>query len=372
MDEPSESYSFEAARLRDLFLILQNKGYRVAGPYLQNGAVAFGYLERFEQLPVGCHDSQDPGRYRLEKSQSSAFFHYAVGPHSIKNILHPARRKLWEASRTASEALSFHATPQADSAVALFGIRSCDIQALQVLDRVFLDAGYTDEHYAALREKLLIVAVNCAQPSALCFCASMGIGPVPSHVDLQLTEVYEADQHFFVVRAGNAKGADILSAMQLPAADGPQREAAHATVARGQARLKKKLNTEDLPSILKANPLHARWDEVANRCLSCGNCTMVCPTCFCTTTEDVTDLQGEHSERWLHWDSCFTADFSYIHGGHVRKSTASRYRQWLTHKLSTWHDQFGSSGCVGCGRCIAWCPVGIDLTEEASAIRGNP
>ncbi|WP_231591262.1 4Fe-4S dicluster domain-containing protein [Saccharothrix sp. ST-888] len=120
---------------------------------------------------------------------------------------------------------------------------------------------------------------------------------------------------------------------------------------------------------LMAGTLDApRWDDVASRCLTCGNCTMVCPTCFCTTTEDVTDLTGDHAERWRLWDSCFDLDFSYLHAGTVRASPRSRYRQWLTHKLGTWYDQFGSSGCVGCGRCIVWCPVAIDITEEAAAL----
>ena len=95
---------------------------------------------------------------------------------------------------------------------------------------------------------------------------------------------------------------------------------------------------------------------------------MVCPTCFCTTTEDVTDLTGEHAERWRRWDSCYDLDFSYLHGGGVRVSGQSRYRQWITHKLGTWHDQFGESGCVGCGRCIVWCPTGIDITQEVAAL----
>jgi ferredoxin len=111
-----------------------------------------------------------------------------------------------------------------------------------------------------------------------------------------------------------------------------------------------------------------RWDEVASRCLTCGNCTMVCPTCFCTSVSDVTDLTGEHAERWMQWASCFEFDFTFIHEGSVRQSGRSRYRHWLTHKLGTWHDQFGTSGCVGCGRCIAWCPTGIDITEEMTRL----
>ncbi|MEU5265530.1 4Fe-4S dicluster domain-containing protein [Amycolatopsis sp. NPDC021455] len=127
----------------------------------------------------------------------------------------------------------------------------------------------------------------------------------------------------------------------------------------------------DLPSVIRESRKSPLWEEVASRCLTCANCTMVCPTCFCTTTEDVTDLSGEHAERHQRWASCFELDFSYVHGGSVRTSGASRYRQWFSHKLGTWHEQFGTSGCVGCGRCIAWCPAGIDITEEAAKLAGG-
>jgi ferredoxin len=130
------------------------------------------------------------------------------------------------------------------------------------------------------------------------------------------------------------------------------------------------METRGIHDLLYQNFEHPRWDEIAARCLSCGNCTMVCPTCFCTNVEDVSDVTGHRAERWRRWDSCFTMSFSYIHGGSVRTSAKARFRQWMTHKLASWIDQFGTTGCVGCGRCIAWCPVGIDLTEEAQALRG--
>ena len=132
------------------------------------------------------------------------------------------------------------------------------------------------------------------------------------------------------------------------------------------------LDTDGLKELLQGNPNHPRWDDVAARCLTCANCTMVCPTCFCTTVEDHTDLTGADRRAGRKWDSCFTLDFSYIHGGSVRNRSKSRYRQWMTHKLASWIDQFGTSGCVGCGRCITWCPVGIDITAEVAAIRATP
>ena len=152
-------------------------------------------------------------------------------------------------------------------------------------------------------------------------------------------------------------------------ADSGERAAADVVVARAAQRMGRELQIDGLHDLLLRNLEHPRWDEVAARCLACGNCTMVCPTCFCTSVDDITDLSGDSAERVRRWDSCFTMMFSHLHGGSVRTSARSRYRQWLTHKLAAWIDQFGSSGCVGCGRCITWCPAGIDLTEEVRAVR---
>jgi ferredoxin len=198
----------------------------------------------------------------------------------------------------------------------------------------------------------------------------MDAGPkVEAGFDLALTELSEEGRHQFVLEVGRAVGADVVRDLSARSATGEEIAAADRVVARTKGQMGRSLDTHGLKELLQANPYHPRWDEVAERCLTCGNCTNVCPTCFCTTIDDTADLAGTTAERVRRWDSCFTLDFSYIHGGNVRNSPRSRYRQWMTHKLAHWIDQFGSSGCVGCGRCITWCPVGIDITEEAAAIR---
>jgi len=218
-----------------------------------------------------------------------------------------------------------------------------------------------------------VIAINCGQAGGTCFCVSMKTGPkASSGYDLAMTEILQDGRHRFVVEAGTERGAEILSELPRGAAAPADVQAAESVVAETARHMGRTLDTTGIKELLYNNYQHPRWEEVATRCLTCANCTMVCPTCFCTTVEDVTDLSGDHAERWRKWDSCFTMDFSYIHGGSVRSSTKARYRQWLTHKLATWIDQFGSSGCVGCGRCITWCPVAIDITEEVRAIRGEP
>ncbi|MDP3063774.1 MAG: 4Fe-4S dicluster domain-containing protein, partial [Chloroflexota bacterium] len=226
--------------------------------------------------------------------------------------------------------------------------------------------------YQARRENAFIVAVNCGQAGGACFCASMNTGPrAASGYDLALTEVLEAGRHHLVAEVGTERGAEVLAEAPHQPAGAAEVAAAERTVARTASQMGRTLDTSGIVDLLRRSYEHPRWEKVAARCLACGNCTNVCPTCFCTTVEDVTDLTGEHAERWRRWDSCFTSGFSYVHGGSVRPSAYARYRQWLIHKLSTWHDQFGASGCVGCGRCITWCPVGIDITEEVRAIRDS-
>jgi sulfhydrogenase subunit beta (sulfur reductase) len=188
--------------------------------------------------------------------------------------------------------------------------------------------------------------------------------------DLTLTEILDGE-HRFLVEPGSERGAEVLQELPRRPAVEADVDAATAAVDGAAQRMGRQLDATDLRGLLERNLEHPRWDDVASRCLTCGNCTMVCPTCFCASVSDTTDLSGETAERVRTWETCFSVDHSYIHGGSIRPSGRSRYRQWLTHKFGTWHDQFGTSGCVGCGRCITWCPVAIDVTEELGAIRAT-
>jgi ferredoxin len=320
---------------------------------------------------VGWTDVQDAGRYRLERRDDDARFGYAVGPHSWKQSLLPPRIRLWQAQQKGSGSFEVEEEPLDETKLAFVGVRSCELHAISIQDRVFLGGRFTDRDYAARREDTFFVAVNCFEPGGTCFCVSMGTGPkAESGYDLALTEILDGG-HRFLVEVGSERGAEVLEELPRRPAHEVDLEAAGAAVAGAAQKMGRQLDATDLRGLLARNLEHERWDEVANRCLTCGNCTMVCPTCFCTSVEDTTDLTGEQSERARVWDTCFSVDYSHIHGGSIRPSGRSRYRQWLTHKFGTWHDQFDSSGCVGCGRCITWCPVGIDVTEELTAIRAT-
>jgi formate hydrogenlyase subunit 6/NADH:ubiquinone oxidoreductase subunit I len=357
--------------LERLLEALKSRGYRLVGPTLRDQAIVFDDIDTIADLPKGWTDEQDGGHYRLVKREDDALFGYAVGAHSWKQFLHPPVLRLWQAKRE-GEAVRVLPEPTPDERFAFLGVRACDLHAIAIQDRVFLGGPYVDKHYQARREGAFIVAVNCAVAGGTCFCASMNTGPKASAgYDLALTEIIAPDQHLFIVETGSDAGREVLAEMPQREALPAESDAAEALIMQTAASMGRQMRSDDLHDLLMANLNHPRWDNVAERCLTCANCTMVCPTCFCTSVEDASALDGSETERRQRWDSCFTMDFTYIHGGSVRSSPRSRYRQWMTHKLATWIDQFGTSGCVGCGRCITWCPVGIDITEEVHAIRGG-
>ena len=374
--DAARTVRLERASFSALLDGLREGGRAVLGPTLQDGAIVYGPIASEADLPIGWTDVQEPGRYRLARRQDQALFGYAVGPQGWKRFLFPPEVRLWRATREGRGFRVQDELPLAAPLQAFLGVRACELAAIAIQDRVLLEGPHPDPIYRARREAALIVAVQCGTAGGLCFCASMDTGPAArGGFDLALTEVLDGG-HWFLLQTGTPRGAEVLAAVErrlgaaLPAAGSAERRAAEDVVARTAASMGRTLERAgDVPRELQAALEHPRWDDVAARCLTCGNCTMVCPTCFCTQVTDTSDLTGDHAERWRRWDSCFSVEYSHVHGGSVRASARSRYRQWLTHKLSTWHDQFGTSGCVGCGRCVTWCPTGIDITAEVAALR---
>ena len=367
--EKMERVALAVDALAALMRELKDRGYRVVGPTVRDQAIVYDDIASLADLPQGWTDEQDGGRYRLVRRGDDALFGYAVGPQSWKKFLYPPVLRLWETAYQGERVSVVPAEPPAER-FAFIGVRACELHAIAIQDRVLLGGPHVDPHYHARREGAFIVAVNCSVAGGTCFCVSMKTGPkAEAGFDLALTEVVVEGTRLFVAEAGSDSGRDVLSRLPRRPATAEELAAAETAVSRTAAAMGRQMRSDDLRELLMRNLEHPQWDDVAERCLTCGNCTMVCPTCFCTSVEDSSDLAGGEASRTRRWDSCFTLDFSYIHGGSVRASARSRYRQWMTHKLATWIDQFGSSGCVGCGRCITWCPVGIDITQEVRAIR---
>ncbi len=354
------------AGLDALLSALSGRGYSIIGPVLRDGAIVLDRVETSADLPAGWTDEQDAGSYRLRRRDDEACFGHVVGPHSLKRFQLPAERRVFSARKHDDGTITFEPEDAEPRRLAFLGVRSCDLHAMGILGTV-LRSGPAPERRA---EDTFIVAVQCGEAGGTCFCSSMGTGPrADGGFDIALTEIIDSSGHWFAVETGSEAGTSVLAELPVRPAREDEAEAAVAAPQRAAAAMGREMSTDGLPDLLMRNLEHPRWDEVAERCLSCANCTMACPTCFCIEVVDTGDASGDGAERTERWASCFTVDHAYLNGGSVRPTTRSRYRQWMTHKLSTWWEQFGSSGCVGCGRCITWCPAAIDITEEVAAIR---
>jgi len=357
-----------------LFDALKRRGYSILGPTVRDGAVVYGELSRVDDLPIGWTDEQTNAHYRLKRRDDAALFGYTVGPVSWKRFLFPPVQHLFTRGQSGKSnellAVKKNTVLPQEVKYAFIGVRACELHAIAIHDNVFLGGPFVDPLYQLKRAGVFVVAVNCTQAGGTCFCASMNTGPrAEAGYDLALTELITGKRHYFLVEIGSDRGAAVMKSVPCKEAAADEMKEAKEACDRAVRQMGRTLQTDGLKELLYQNSEHPRWERVAARCLTCANCTMVCPTCFCSTVEDVTDLAGTQADRVRKWDSCFTLDFSYIHGGSVRSSAKARYRQWMTHKLASWVDQFGTFGCVGCGRCITWCPVGIDITEEVHAIR---
>ncbi|WP_119343080.1 4Fe-4S dicluster domain-containing protein [Facilibium subflavum] len=361
----SQYYFLPHERIDHLLDYLMALGYNIKGPTVKENSIVYDDIDKADQLPWGYVDNQTPGHYQISKNDEKKAFGFSVPVQSIKPMLFKEKEVLWRVSRDESGKLAFHAS-ESKKKYAIFGVRPCDLRGIEIQDRVFIENAYQDVRYKQRRENLFIIAANCTSCHQNCFCVSMGDSPYADHgFDLAMTEI----EHGFVLESASDQGRQCVETLALLPASADQTQKAAENVESVFDKQQKTIpERHKVEKVLKNSWDHAQWDDVAKRCLSCGNCTQACPTCFCHTQKDAPSLDAHQSEHLREWDSCFSLDHSYTHGALYRQKLSQRYRQWLIHKFATWRDQFRTKGCVGCGRCITWCPVGIDVTEEINAI----
>lgn len=353
--------------LQTLFQQLQQQGFEIIGPQVHDGAILFAPLANATQLPMGWQQQQAPGSYRLQHHDHNRLFAWANGPQALKPWLFAPRDIIWQAQRQPDGSWSFTEPEQPDRKLAFIGLRSCDLAALHLQDQHFLHGPYRDPYYAARRRGLLLIAVNCSHPAATCFCASTGDGPhAEGGFDLCLTELDDG----FLIQSDSQQGEALMQALPLSRATPHQRQQQRAQ-AQQAAQQQRALPRQSIQSLLRERRDHPYWDTLAERCLACGNCTQVCPTCFCHSEQEQLSLNPDQSEHTREWASCFSAGHGYMAGHQARPDIRDRYQQWMLHKLSYWHEQYGRSGCTGCGRCSTWCPAAIDFPLAVNQICGD-
>ena len=365
-------YMMPREKLDELFSLLRDMGYQVIGPKKLDLGVSYEEISSLDEMPIGYVDDTKPGYYRLVKVEEPWVFGTLHGQCNWKRHLYPVEMVTFKAKKE-NGAFQLERVEHPVQRKAFFGVRPCDLSAIKVLDKVLLGGPFVDHVYKANRENTLIIVANCTRTSDTCFCASLDTGPrAKDGYDLALTEIIDSKGHRFLVTSDSTKGEEIISKLGLEEASEEDVQLVRSIYDEVRSKQTRKVYVENVKEILYENMDSPRWEDLDKRCLGCGNCTMVCPTCFCTTVYDYTSFTGDEAWRVRLIDSCFTLDYSYIHGGSIRKERKFTYRHWLTHKYATWQDQFGVLGCVGCGRCITWCPVGIAINEEVNYFTAKP
>lgn len=364
-------WKMDSAGFHRFVRLLVSEFDEVMGPVSDAGVIRLRPIQSDEDLPTGIVDIQEAGTYRTERVDSPRRFSFGLGPDSLKSIVHPPVSPVWT-MRSRDGRLLVDSNNDQTRRLAVIGVRACDVRALAVLERTQTDGPHPDPGFAARRDGLFLVVVDCSHPAPTCFCDSAGGGPAAvDGFDVALSELESTDGRHasYIVRSGSERGLELLARLALATATAKDVTRAETAVSRASQMLVRELPADAAEIV--ADPEHPHWSIVADRCLMCGNCTAVCPTCFCTDMHDEVSLDGETATRHRVWDTCFSSEYSALGGAAHRASPKARYRQWLMHKLGTWHEQYGESGCVGCGRCITWCPVGIDITAEVESL-GRP
>lgn len=258
------------------------------------------------------------------------------------------------AYKTQGRNLAIAEVPQDDQPQVIFPMRHCDVQGIVCLDKVFLDERYVDGQYAHKRQQTTVFALRCNTPKATCFCTSMGVDPQKADAAAADVEVYDLGEAFALEpltdkgQLALAKAGELLKDQPVQLPPVPERSL--------------QLSTEGLPQKLAGMFDDPIWNDFMFKCLGCGTCTYICPTCHCF---DINNKQrGEVGLKLRTWDSCMYPEYTLMAGGHnPRPGKKERVRNRFLHKLQYFNEKHDMFLCVGCGRCLKKCPMNIDITK---------
>lgn len=312
--------------------------YRVVGPKAKGSQFAFGQLEDPAELQLDYNTSILPPKKYLQPQEERLMTFNRAGKTTVETII--------EAEPTV-----------------ILGVHTCDLHAMNVLDEAF-SQGYPDAHYLKRRRQTLLVGIECLKPcDEHSFCKSMGTLTVSNSYDLHLTDLGEA----YAVDVGSEAGAALLDKYSeaTPATE-EQMQQLNKVLSAKWPRFPYKLEFDvgELPALMSQSYNSPVWDKLAERCLACGTCTMVCPTCFCFNVFDEVALNLQDGERRRRWDSCMLDEFARVAGGeNFRHQQAARLRHRFMRKGRYLVEKYDALGCVGCGRCARLCLVDISPVE---------
>lgn len=320
--------------------------YRIVGPKAKGPKFAFDTIT-------------DPAEMRLDYDTT---------------ILPP--KKVFQPQHERLATFNLQGEPEASSFVeaeptVLFGIHTCDLKAISLLDEAF-SADYPDAHYLSRRENTLLVSIECLEPcDEYAFCKDMGtLTPESKNFDLHLTEMESG----YLVEVGSEAGQKLLDTYAQASAAKDQKGRLDQIRSDKQQQFEKRLDFDaaELPEMLAAAFEDPVWQDMGDRCLACGSCTNVCPTCYCFNVEDEVNMVLTEGERVRSWDSCQLDEFASVAGGeNFREARSARQRHRLMRKGKYLYEKFDELGCVGCGRCIRTCTAKISIVESFNAIHNG-
>lgn len=251
----------------------------------------------------------------------------------------------------------------------LFGLHPCDIHGLLTLDRIFAQ-NFPDSYYLQARKKTLILGLSC-WPDEYCLCLSTHTDIIEEGFDLFFSEL----DNDYLVWIGSSQGDDLIRMKPEFFEEGLGQRDIEKYIEwrekRAQA-FKIKINFVFMPDLMELKYNDSVWEKAGTACLACGSCSMVCPTCNCYNVRDEILLGDKPGRRVREWDSCTLLEYSLVAGGeNFRAKKSSRLKLWYTHKLQAFGSKYGKPSCVGCGRCLVTCPVGINVKSISDSLEGK-